>query len=165
MAETTIEVTVETAAPAGPRPGGARFGTLVHAVLADVPLAGNSDMVASLARAHGRVLGADAEEVSAAEGLGHQVLANPPLQAAAAADRQGRCYREMPVTWRLESGGIVEGNADLAFAAGDEMVVVDFKTDRELDGTIDRYRRQVQLYAAAIGAALQKPARGVLMQI
>ena len=45
------------------------------------------------------------------------------------------------------------------------MVVVDFKTDRELDGALDRYGRQVQIYAAAIAAATGRPARGVLMRI
>jgi ATP-dependent exoDNAse (exonuclease V) beta subunit len=45
------------------------------------------------------------------------------------------------------------------------MVVVDFKTDRELDGAIDRYRRQVQVYAAALASALARPARGILMRI
>jgi ATP-dependent exoDNAse (exonuclease V) beta subunit len=59
----------------------------------------------------------------------------------------------------------VEGNVDLAYVDGDEVVVVDFKTDRELDGALENYRRQVQVYAAAIGTALQRPARAVLMRI
>jgi ATP-dependent exoDNAse (exonuclease V) beta subunit len=42
---------------------------------------------------------------------------------------------------------------------------VDFKTDRELDGAIDRYRRQAQLYAAAIGSAMRRPTRGILMRV
>jgi ATP-dependent exoDNAse (exonuclease V) beta subunit len=48
---------------------------------------------------------------------------------------------------------------------GDEAVVVDFKTDRELDESLDRYRRQVQIYAAAVGAALGLSARGVLLRV
>ena len=31
------------------------------------------------------------------------------------------------------------------------MVVVDFKTDRELDGALERYEKQVSIYATAIG--------------
>jgi ATP-dependent exoDNAse (exonuclease V) beta subunit len=45
------------------------------------------------------------------------------------------------------------------------VVVVDFKTDRELDGPLETYRRQVQAYASAVGAALGKRARAVLMRV
>jgi ATP-dependent exoDNAse (exonuclease V) beta subunit len=43
--------------------------------------------------------------------------------------------------------------------------VVDFKTDRELDEALDRYRQQVALYATAIGRATGFPTRGVLMRV
>jgi ATP-dependent exoDNAse (exonuclease V) beta subunit len=161
-----IDVSVESAADGVARPGGVRFGSLVHALLADLPLdAVDDQLVSRLAAAHGRVLGADAAEIAAATAIVRGVMAHAILRAAADAARDGRCYRETPVTWRLENGRVVEGNVDLAFVAGDDVVVVDFKTDRELEGAIDRYRRQVQLYAAAIGAALGKPARGVLMRV
>jgi ATP-dependent exoDNAse (exonuclease V) beta subunit len=163
---TTVRVDVESAAEGAPRPGGVRFGTLVHAILAAVPLApGNDTAAGQLADAHGRVLGAPAEEIAAAADVVRRVLRHPVLAAAARAAEQGRCYRETPVTLRAASGAIVEGNVDLAFVEQDEVVVVDFKTDRELEGAIDAYRRQVQVYAAAIGAALQRPARAVLMRV
>jgi ATP-dependent exoDNAse (exonuclease V) beta subunit len=69
------------------------------------------------------------------------------------------------VTWQLESGAVVEGVVDLAYATGDQVVIVDFKTDRDVDDAFDRYRRQVQVYAAAVGAALDRPARGILMRV
>ena len=160
------DVTIETAAEDGVRPGGARFGTLVHALLADVPLEPTGgDMIARLAEAHGRVLGAEAEEVAAAGDAVRRVLRHPLLLGAARATELGLCYRETPVTWRLETGAIVEGHVDLAYIAGEEVVVVDFKTDRELDGAIERYRRQVQIYTAAVGSALGRPARGVLLRV
>jgi ATP-dependent exoDNAse (exonuclease V) beta subunit len=87
------------------------------------------------------------------------------MQEAALAASRGLCYREAPVTWRLETGLLVEGSVDLAYVAGGEVRVVDFKTDREFDGSSDRYRRQVQIYAAAIGSALSRPVRGVLMRL
>jgi hypothetical protein len=43
--------------------------------------------------------------------------------------------------------------------------VVDFKTDRELEGALDRYQRQVSIYAAAIAAATGRSARAVLMRV
>src|SRR6185436_15705128 len=79
--------------------------------------------------------------------------------------RAGLCYRETPVTLRLESGALVEGIVDLAYQAEGEVVVVDFKTDREREGAMETYRRQVQIYAHAIALATGRPTRGVLMKI
>jgi ATP-dependent exoDNAse (exonuclease V) beta subunit len=162
----SIDVAVEPIAGApARRPGGTRFGTLVHAVLADMPLDEEEAPVGRLAEIHGRVLGASADEVAAAEAIGRQVLRHPLIRDAARASAEGQCYRETPVTLRLSDSRIVEGNVDLAFVANDAVVVIDFKTDRELEVDLDRYRRQVQVYAAAIGTALNRPARGVLMRV
>jgi ATP-dependent exoDNAse (exonuclease V) beta subunit len=162
----SVDVAIEQASASGERPGGTRFGTLVHAMLADVPLsAAASDVVSRLATAHGRVLGAEPSEIAAAREIVEHVLAHPLLRAAAQAADEGRCYRETPVTWRLEDGALVEGNVDLAYESAGTMVVIDFKTDRELHGAVDRYRRQVQIYASAIAAATGRPARAVLMRI
>jgi len=160
-----VEVTIESVATGGPRPGGARFGTLVHALLADAPLSGEEDAIARLADAHGRVLGATADEIASAGRAVTQVLQHPVLRAAARAADEHRCYRETPVTWTLPDGRLMEGQIDLAYLAGREAVVVDFKTDRELEGALDRYRRQAQVYAAAVGAALGRPARAVLLRV
>ena len=69
------------------------------------------------------------------------------------------------MTYTLGPGRLIEGIVDLAFEDESGYTVIDFKTDREVDGAIDRYRRQVQIYAAAIAAATGRPARGVLMSI
>jgi ATP-dependent helicase/nuclease subunit A len=161
-----IDVATFAAATAPRRPGGQRFGSLVHALIADMPLdAPDARTIARLASAHGRVLGADAAEIAAAEAIVWRVFKHPVLQAAARANRDGRCYREMPVTWRTDAGAIIEGFVDLAYADESGFVVVDFKTDRELDGAVDRYQRQVRIYAAAIAAATGRPARAVLMRV
>ena len=78
--------------------------------------------------------------------------------------RTGRCLREAPVTLTVDDV-LIEGIVDCAFDTPDGVVVIDFKTDRELDGAIDRYRRQVGLYAAAIGSAMRRPVRAVLMRL
>ncbi|OFW06150.1 MAG: hypothetical protein A3I61_18420 [Acidobacteria bacterium RIFCSPLOWO2_02_FULL_68_18] len=160
-----VHVTVEAVSPGEVHPGGARFGTLVHALLADAPLDADHDTVWRLAEVHGRLLGATPEEVSAAAGAARLVLRHPIGREAARAASAGVCYRETPVTWRLDDGRLVEGNVDLAYVMGDEVVVVDFKTDRELDGALERYERQVRLYAGAVGAALGRRARAVLLRI
>jgi ATP-dependent exoDNAse (exonuclease V) beta subunit len=166
FAEATAPRATSAEATAPKRPGGQRFGSLVHALIADMPLdAPEARTIARLASAHGRVLGADAEEIAAAEAIVVRVLKHPVLQAAARASRDGRCYREMPVTWRTDAGAIIEGFVDLAYADESGFVVVDFKTDRELDGAVDRYQRQIRIYAAAIAAATGRPVRAVLMRV
>jgi ATP-dependent helicase/nuclease subunit A len=161
-----IEITTEIVESAVARPGGPRFGSLVHALLADMPLdTVDATTIARLATAHGRVLGAGADEIAAAEALIARVLTHPVLEAARRAARDGRCYRETPVTWRSDGGALIEGFVDLAYLDEDGFVVVDFKTDRELDGALDRYQRQVQIYATAIAAATGRAARGVLMRV
>jgi ATP-dependent exoDNAse (exonuclease V) beta subunit len=162
----SIAVTVETVPGTGRRPGGARFGTLVHAILADVLLANPSfDLVTRLATAHGRVLGAMPEEVEIAIETVGRVLEHPILKRATRAGVSGRCHRETPITYRTDAGVLVEGVVDVVFEEDDRLTVVDFKTDRTLEAMEAGYRRQVQIYAAAIAAATGKPASGVLMRI
>ena len=140
-------------AGADERPGGTRFGALVHALLADVPLSdAGPDVLERLASAHGRVLGAEPSEVAAAQQVVQEVLAHPLLRAAAEAAVAGRCYRETPVTWRLDDGALVEGNVDLAYERDGGMVVIDFKTDREVRGAIE--------HVSAAGADLRLGDRG-----
>jgi len=161
-----VDVRVEDLSGNSAREGGARFGTLVHALLADVPFDTADDgLVERLASAHGRVLGATSEEIDSAVTLVSHILQHPIFVDAARAARNERCYRETPVTLRMETGALVEGFVDLAFEVNGEMVVVDFKTDRELEGALETYRRQVQIYAYAIATATGLPARGVLMKI
>jgi ATP-dependent exoDNAse (exonuclease V) beta subunit len=161
------EVTIESVEGASERLGGVRYGTLVHAMLADVPLAAPAarELIERLAVAHGRVLGATAEEVDAARDTIQRVLAHPLIARAARASADRRCHRETPITYRLDSGALIEGVVDLAFDEPDGYTVVDFKTDRELEGSLDRYRLQVQVYAAAIAAATGRRARAVLMRV
>ena len=66
---------------------------------------------------------------------------------------------------RADDGSIVEGTVDLAYDTGEEFVVIDFKTDRPGPAVIDRYRRQVAWYTAAIAAATGRTASGVLMTV
>jgi ATP-dependent exoDNAse (exonuclease V) beta subunit len=161
-----IDVLVEHLADGEERPRGARFGTLVHALIADVPLeSSDAGVLDRLAAAHGRVLGATRDEIEAASAVVGRVLQHPLCVRAARASQAGRCYRETPVTLRLASGVLIEGTVDLAFHDDEAITVIDFKTDRELEGDLPMYRRQVQIYAHAIGTATGRPARGVLMKI
>ena len=84
------------------------------------------------------------------------VLRHPLFDQVRAAERAQRCFRELPLIWHDPAGVLIEGTIDLAFEDGDgSIVVLDFKTDRELDTDLERYRRQLAIYCQAL-AALQR---------
>jgi ATP-dependent exoDNAse (exonuclease V) beta subunit len=147
------------------RPSGRRFGTLVHAVLASVPLDGGLAVIQHLATIHGRVLGAPAEEIGSASETVQTALAHPLLNQARKAAEEGRCRREAPIAWRDTNGLLIEGVIDLAFEQAQGWTVIDFKTDEEFRGNELAYRRQVGMYAAAIQAANRAKVSGVLMRV
>ena len=151
------------------RPGGRRFGTLVHAVLAAVDLDAGAGEVEATSRTHGRMVGATDEEIEAAAGAAIAALAHPLMRRAAAAGARGDLRRETPTLLRLGDGRLAEGIVDLAFrepaAGGPLWTVVDFKSDRELSERAPQYAAQVALYAEAIAAATGEETTGVLLVV
>jgi ATP-dependent exoDNAse (exonuclease V) beta subunit len=150
----------------GTRPGGQRFGALVHALLAIVDLDAESDsMLRTIAQQQGRIVGASDAEVAAAGDAVFAALSHPLLRRAAAAAARGEVRRETPVWLRLADGRLAEGVVDLAFRENGAWTVVDFKTDRDLEAHHASYQVQVRLYAAAVAAATGEVARGVLLAL
>jgi ATP-dependent helicase/nuclease subunit A len=147
------------------RSSGPRFGALVHALLAVVPLDADGPTIGDLARQHARVLDATEVETAEARTVVEGALAHGLLVRARAAWRAGRLRREVPVSLLETSDVLIEGVVDLAFDEGGAWTVVDFKTDQELGGLMETYLRQVQIYAAAIARATSQPASGVLLRI
>ena len=72
------------------------------------------------------------------------------MQRARKALALDQCYREMPIVLQAADGTLIEGIADLIFQEDEGWVVIDFKTDQELASELDRYRRQVAIYARTI---------------
>ncbi len=155
---------VELASPRG-GPSGTRYGTLVHGVLSTVSLGATRAAIDEMTAVQARIIGATGEEAASATDVVEAVLAHPILGRARRADAAGRCRRETPVTYRDRGGALVEGVVDLAFEEGPGWTVVDFKTDQELADGLDEYRRQVGLYALAIGEAVKRPVSAVLMRV
>ena len=160
----TAEVVVEELARTRDRPGGVRFGSLVHTVLRDVPLSGEAERIGDLAQLHGALIGSTAAEVTAAEAVVAAALASPAAEAARASQR---VLRETPFLLPLDGEAehrIVEGAIDLAYINDDgRWIVVDWKTDLgDLDTPArdgaggngvtrgERYRRQVRWYCHAL---------------
>lgn len=74
----------------------------------------------------------------------------------------GKLYREQPfVLGDAEEDVLVQGIIDAYFEEDDELVVVDYKTDRvsaEAD-LVDRYQIQLSYYAKALEQIMQKPVK------
>ncbi len=168
-----------TEAPREGRPRGKRFGILVHAALAAVPLDADGDAIAQVIDVERRMVGASVEEATAARVAVEAALAHPLFGRARAASE---VRRECAVQMVGENGVIVEGVLDLAFREGGRWVVVDYKTDAELDGpdpdAIARgvpaaeaptrravYGAQLAVYVEAVARATGEPAEGILLSV
>ena len=85
------------------------------------------------------------------------VLDAPTIRAAASQ----AAWREVPVA-AVVDGISVEGFVDLLTATGDDLTVVDYKTDSartdpEIDAAVERYRPQGAAYALALEQVLGRP--------
>jgi ATP-dependent helicase/nuclease subunit A len=149
------------------RPRGRRFGTLVHAVLAEIAFDATPDQILGAATVQGRYLGCSGAEVEAAALSVAAALRHPVLRRAAAAATSGVCRREAPIALRLGDGTLLDGVVDLAFAGERDgpWTIVDFKTDAGADANRACYEEQVRLYARAIAEATSRPARAVLLYV
>ncbi len=148
------------------RSGGPAFGALVHAILAQAPFETDIDGLLGIAEVEARVLGLEDEDaVRRAVATVERVLRHDVLRRAAQASRRGAARRETPVTCLMPDGTLLEGIVDLAFEEDGRWTVVDYKTDRDVTGSEEEYRRQVALYAAAIAQATGQPAQGVLVRV
>lgn len=169
------EVVVEELERVRDRPGGKRFGSLVHTVLRDAPLDGERVRLTELARLHGSLLAATGAEIEAAIAAVATALESAPAEAARSSRR---VLRETPFSLPLGEQ-IVEGTVDLAFLDADgHWVVIDWKTDLgdlnapargddsgAADGATrgDAYRRQVRWYCYALEQLTGTPASGRLV--
>jgi ATP-dependent helicase/nuclease subunit A len=144
------------------RPGGRRFGELVHAALAHVPLGAGPEAVGQVVGVHGRALFASAAEVAAAAEAVLATLSHPLLEAAR---RAPQVHREVPVVDAVAPGEVVEGTVDLAFGGPEGWTVVDFKTELEVATHRERHRAQVGAYVQAIGKATGAATRGVVLWV
>ena len=169
VATASIPVEIVKCPSSPERPGGRRFGVLVHATLADVDLQSSPEAVRVAAAIHGRLVDATDEEVSAAAAAVETTLLHPIMRRAARAAENDGLRREAPLLLQRADGTLAEGTADLAFREKtldfNGWTVVDFKTGGEFEANQARYTAQVALYAEAIGTATSLPTRGVLLVV
>jgi ATP-dependent exoDNAse (exonuclease V) beta subunit len=107
------------------RPSGRRFGTLVHSVLRDADLEGDRGQIASLARAHGRVLGAPDVEMEAAVDAVMAALEHPLVRRWTIVDFKSdahleprRAAYERQLAWYVYALGRISGLAARGWLLG-----------------------------------------------
>ena len=152
-----VKQTVRTAAKsaadtASTEPGGADFGTAMHALLEHVllhPAADPPTTAAALAEAHGL----DASTVPALLALLERTRRHPLWRRITTAKER---HAEVPfgLPHRSDDGlpGIMEGSIDLVFRDDDGWTIVDYKTDAlngGIHGLAAYYAPQLRAYAAA----------------
>lgn len=146
------------------RPGGRRFGVLVHAALARVELSARPEAVRRVVELEAALTASTPEEIEAAVVAVNAALAHPLLKRAAALP-QAEVRREAPVVHQRPDGTVFEGACDLAYPDEGGWRVVEFKTDEELESHRAQYEAQTEAYASAIEAATGLPARGVILRV
>jgi ATP-dependent exoDNAse (exonuclease V) beta subunit len=164
-AEGAQDIQIVDARWSGERPSGARFGSLVHALLATVQLEDDAERIAGHADLHAGLFGASERERDAAIHVTAAALRHPLMRRAAAADCNGHCRRESTILVQLEDGSLVEGVADLVFREENAWVIVDFKTDADLSGREEVYRHQVATYVRGVRVATGVAAEGYLLLV
>jgi ATP-dependent helicase/nuclease subunit A len=160
----TIGSVIDTQADRQPRPGGARFGTLVHGILAALDFGAAQPDSAALARTLGRQLSASEAEIAASVALLDEALKHGFFERVRAAAVRGELWREAPVSLRSADGELLDGVADLVFRENGRCVLVDFKTDATL-GNLTTYARQLDMYARALELALGVQVESVLLRV
>jgi ATP-dependent exoDNAse (exonuclease V) beta subunit len=152
----------DSGVPRAGRPKGRRFGELVHAVLAVVPLDAPRALVVNAVAAQGRALMASPTEEAAAVEAVLAALAHPLMEAARRAEQ---VRRERGIVDVLAPGDFVEGSVDLAYRDASGWTVVEFKTDDDLEAHRAAYEAQAAAYVRAVQAATGLPTRGVLFRV
>ena len=109
-----------------------------------------------------RIYGAPDEEVRAALEAVTATLKHKLMTRVRKAER---AHREYPFALPLEGNSWLEGVIDLAFLEDGGWVVVDFKTDANLDGPRTRYEQQLRWYGYALRTLTGLPTRAVLLNV
>jgi ATP-dependent exoDNAse (exonuclease V) beta subunit len=144
------------------RSRGRRFGTLVHSVLRDAAWGATRVELEKLAALHRVITAATEEEQRDAVDAAARALEQPLLRRAALA---ARCHRELPITFPLTGGRVLEGVIDLAFVEDGQWQVVDFKTDSDVEVNRNYYEQQLRWYLHALSLLTGMPALGTLLEV
>jgi ATP-dependent helicase/nuclease subunit A len=131
----------------GPEPtspwGGRHLGTLTHLLL-EKGWDWDASTLKRAALVYAEKSGvAEPQAGKAAEWAG-QALASELLQRAR---KSGKVFKELPLTCKGEDGTFLNAVIDLAFLEDGKWVIVDYKTDRDMEKEKEKYEKQLGYYS------------------
>jgi len=145
-----------------PRSEAAAVGDALHWVMEQVDLP-DAKNLEPLARAICMEAGVP-DQVAEVIEMARNCLASPTVQRAIAS---GSYYREVPFTIPMADRGFALGRIDLLLPHGDEVVIVDYKTDRVTEAQVGKrvevYRTQATAYALGIFRSTGRPVSEVVL--
>ncbi|HUO58240.1 MAG TPA: PD-(D/E)XK nuclease family protein, partial [bacterium] len=118
------------------------FGMLTHKLLEkgwnwDKPL------LEKAAQAWALEINLSEDKALEAARMASQALSQEILRRA---KKSPHVFRELPLTGKSPDGSFLNAIVDLAFLEGDEWVVVDYKTDKDMEKDLGKYRQQLGYY-------------------
>ncbi|MGQ9646273.1 MAG: UvrD-helicase domain-containing protein [Thermodesulfobacteriota bacterium] len=141
---------------------GAIFGKLVHRLFERMDW-NQPGWVERMAEIEGKALGATESMIKRAGQMIREAMDSPLLQRVI---KVGSYQKEVPFTYK-NNGTIIEGVIDVVFREGNDLVVLDFKTDlvkkEDLSSKIEHYQPQVRIYSDAIQNIFGKPPKEVIL--
>jgi ATP-dependent exoDNAse (exonuclease V) beta subunit len=126
----------------GEQPKAKAFGLLTHKLL-EKGWNWNQAQLEKAALAWASTWSLPEEKAREAAQLVFKALGQELFQRAR---RSNRVFREVPLAGKLPTAGFLNAIVDLAFLEGDQWVLVDYKTDRELGKHQEDYRQQMDYY-------------------
>src|SRR4030042_3682202 len=107
-------------------------------------------LLAKMVEIEGKDLGATGHMIKRAGEMVREAINSPILQRVI---KSGNYQKEVPFTYK-NNGTIFEGVMDVVFKEGNDLVVLDFKTDLvkqdDLNSKVEHYRPQAIVYSDAI---------------
>lgn len=141
---------------------GAIFGKLVHRLFEMLDWS-QPDMLEKMAEIEGKSLGATEPMIKRAGEMVMNAIDSPTLKRVI----QSRNYqKEVPFTYK-KNETLFEGLMDVVFKEGEDLVVLDFKTDlvkkEDLNSKTEHYKPQAQIYSDAVKMIFGKPPKEVIL--
>lgn len=108
------------------------------------------------ARVYGEKSGVLQPEIDQVVGWVEKVQKNKLIDRAKSSKK---VFRELPITGKQEDGTYVNAVIDLAFLEEDGWVVVDYKTDKDIQKNKEKYAHQLRFYSDLLIKIHGKPVK------
>lgn len=135
--------------------GGKDMGSLAHLLL-EKGWEWDGPTVQKAARVYGEKLGVSQPEIDQVVGWVEKVRKNKILERA---KNSKKVFRELPITGKQEDETYVNAVIDLAFLEEDGWVIVDYKTDKDIQKNLENYSQQLRFYSDLLIKIHGKPVK------